>query len=124
MKNSATWRLVLMIAGVLLALTAGIGTAVPASATDTTAALRSGISLSVYGKGGYTVRGSGYSAKTVHVWVVNTDTDRAAADRTAKTRGGSFSFSGSGLKCGARYRAVSFSKVDGWNESSTVYLKC
>jgi len=113
-----------MIAGVLLALTAGTGAAVPASATDTAAALRSGISLSVYDKSGYTVRGSGYSARTIHVWVVNTDTDRAAADRTVMTKGGSFDISGSGLKCGARYRAVSFSKVDGWNESSTVHLKC
>jgi len=124
MKNSVTWRLLIMIAGALLALTAGIGTALPASATETAAAARSGLSLSVYGKGSYSVRGSGYSAKTIHVWVVNTDTDRAVSDRTLKTKGGSFSFSGSGLKCGARYRAVSFSKVDGWDESSTVHLKC
>jgi len=121
MKNSGTWRL-LLTTGALLALVAGTGTA--ATADDTFTALRSGISLSVSGQGNYTVRGSGYSAKTIHVWVVNTDTDRAASDRTVKTKGGSFSISGTGLKCGARYRAVSFSKVDGWNESGKVHLKC
>ncbi|MCG2624871.1 hypothetical protein LVY72_23555 [Arthrobacter sp. I2-34] len=121
MKSSVTWRLLTMIAGVLLALTAGIGTA---AAAELDAAARSGISLSVSGKGSYTVWGSGYVAKTVHVWVVNTDTDRAVSERTLRTKGGSFSFSGSGLKCDARYRAVSFSKQDGWNESSKVHVKC
>ena len=52
MKNSVTWRLVLMIAGVLLALTAGIGAAAPASATENAGGLRAGDSPSVEGKGG------------------------------------------------------------------------
>jgi hypothetical protein len=124
MKISVTWRLLVMIAGALLALAAGLGAAVPASAADIPAAGGSSLSLRVSGNGSYTVYGSGYSAKTVHVWVVRARQGGAVDERTVKPRGRSFSFSGRGLKCGVEYMAVSFSKTDGWAETNSVSYKC
>jgi hypothetical protein len=123
MKISATWRLLIMVAGTLLAVAAGLGTAAPASAAHIDAR-GSSLSLTVSSNGSYTVRGSGYSARTVHVWVVNISTDRAVNERPLKPNNGSFSFSGSGLGCDASYKAVSFSKQDGWDESKSVHRKC
>lgn len=123
MENSVIRRLLIVIAGMLLALAAGLGTAVPASAAETDAVRGPSLSLNVSGSS-YSVRGSGYAAKTVHVWVVNIGTDRALAERSLKPRNGGFSFSGGGLGCNASYKAVSFSKQDGWAESRAVQRKC
>lgn len=114
-----------MTAGILLALLAGLGTAAPASAADgNLTGSGSSLSLSISPNGSYSVRGSGYSARTVHVWVVNIRTDRAVNQRSVKPRRGAFSFSGSGLGCNSTYKAVSFSRLDGWNESLVVQRTC
>ncbi|MFD1211330.1 hypothetical protein ACFQ36_04660 [Arthrobacter sp. GCM10027362] len=123
MKISVTWRLLMVIAGMLVALMAGWGAAAPAAAMEITAN-GSSLSLSVAGNGSYSVRGSGYTGSPIHVWVVNIRKDRAVDQRSIKPRHGSFSFSGGGLECNAAYKAVSFSKLDGWNESRPVSRKC
>jgi hypothetical protein len=134
MKTSAKWRAWLMIAGVLLGLLASMGWAAPAGAS-TLAATSSpsqadrdrgsaDLSLRILGGGDYRVRGSGYEANRVHVWIVNVSRNRAVDEFYVQTHHGDFTTRDGGLQCGRTYKAVSYSSGDGWVSSSKVSFHC
>src|SRR6185312_15445296 len=132
MKTSAKWRAWLTIVGVLLGLLASMGLAAPANASTlaaTSARSQSDsgsadLSLSMLGHGGYRVRGSGYEANRVHVWIVNVSRSRAVNEYYVGTQRGNFTIRGDGLQCGRSYKAVSYSRGDGWVSSSKVPFGC
>jgi hypothetical protein len=131
MKTSAKWRACLMAAGVLLGLLASMGLAAPASASTLTATSshsqadrgrgNADLSLRLWSQGNYQVRGSGYQASRVHVWIVR---NRAVDEFYVQTHRGGFTIRGGGLQCGLTYKAVSYSPGDGWVSSSKVRFPC
>jgi hypothetical protein len=137
MKTSAKWRAWLMIAGVFLGLLASIGMAAPAGASTVVATSshsqadrgqqRGGdanLSLRIFGNGDYRVRGTDYEAKRVHVWVVNVSRDRVVNEFYVRTHHGDFTSRNDGLRCDRTYKAVSFSRNDGWVSSNKVRFHC
>ena len=126
-----------MVTGVLLGLLASIGVAAPAGAgsvavpashsqadkghhhdSDATLTLR------IYKDGDYRVKGEDYEAKRVHVWIINVSKHKVVDHFYVRTHDGDFRIHGDDLKCGKTYKAVSYSKADGWVSSDKVYFKC
>lgn len=127
MKTSLTWRLWLMITGALLGLLAAIGVAPPASAS--TAASQgwgdADLTLRIFDDGGYRVRGEGYEAHRVQIWIINESQNRVVDEFSVRTDDdGDFVIRDDGLRCDRTYRAVSYSGNDDWNVSSAVRFDC
>ncbi|MET1154143.1 hypothetical protein [Arthrobacter sp.] len=134
MKTSAKWRAWLMIAGVLLGLLASMGLAAPAGASTVAATSwhsqadkgrsDADLSLRIFGRGDYRVRGTDYEANRVHVWIVNVSRNRAVDEFYVRTHHGDFTVRDDGLRCGHTYKAVSYSRGDGWVSSNKVRFHC
>jgi hypothetical protein len=134
MKTSAKWRAWLMIAGVLLGLLASMGLAAPASASSIAATSShsqadrgrgdADLSLRIFGRGDYRVRGSDYEANRVHVWIVNVSRNRAVDEFFVRTHNGHFTIRDGGLRCDRTYKVVSYSRGDGWVSSHKVRFHC
>jgi hypothetical protein len=133
MKTSAKWRAWLMIAGVLLGLLASMGLAAPAGASSVAATSSqfqverksdADLSLRIFGDGDYRVRGSDYEAKRVHVWIVNVSRNRVVDEFYVRTHHGDFTIRDDGLRCDRTYKAVSYSRGDGWVSSDKVRFHC
>jgi hypothetical protein len=134
MKTSAKWRAWLMIAGVFLGLLASMGLAAPAGASTVTATSSNSqadrgrsdadLSLRIFGRGDYRVRGTDYEAHRVHVWIVNVSRDRVVDEFWVRAHHGDFKIRNDGLRCDRTYKAVSFSRGDGWVSSDKVRFHC
>ncbi|MFT4469476.1 hypothetical protein ACMX2H_06140 [Arthrobacter sulfonylureivorans] len=137
MKSSAKWRAWLMIAGVLLGLLASMGVAAPAGASSVAATSSQSqadrgdrgrsdadLSLRIFRNGDYRVRGTDYDARRVHVWIVNVSRDRVVDEFYARTHHGDFTVRDDGLRCDRTYKAVTFSRKDGWVSSNKVRFHC
>ena len=70
------------------------------------------------------MRGSDYEANRVHVWIVNVARSRAVKEFYVGTHRGDFTIRGDGLQCGRTYKAVSYSRGDGWVSSSKARFDC
>lgn len=137
MKTSARLRVWFMVTGVLLGLLASIGLAAPAGASSVAVPASHShedkgghgdgdatLTLRIYHDGDYKVKGEDYEAKRVHVWIVNVSKHYVVDHFYVKTRHGDFKIHDDGLRCGKTYKAVSYSKADGWVSSDKVYFKC
>jgi hypothetical protein len=134
MKTSAKWRAWLMITGVLLGLLASMGMAAPAGASSVAATSSlsqadksrsdADLSLRIFGNGDYRVRGTDYEAKRVHVWIVNVSRNRVVDEFYVRTHNGDFTIRDDGLRCDRTYKAVSYSRGDGWVSSDKVRFRC
>ncbi|TJY71467.1 hypothetical protein E4J89_04260 [Arthrobacter sp. CAU 1506] len=135
MRSSAKWRARLLIAGVFLGLLASMGVAAPAGASSVAATSSqsqadrgdrgdANLSLRIFHNGDYRVRGADYDARRVHVWVVNVSRDRVVHESYARTHHGHFTVRDDGLRCDRTYKAVTFSRKDGWVSSNKVRFHC
>jgi hypothetical protein len=139
MKKPLTWRLLVLVAGTLLGLLAGLGLSAPASAVAPSSVAaasydkdnyRSYLDLDVKKNGHFVVKGSDYKAKSVYVKVVKVEKkkygkDKTVADRWVKTnKKDDFKWNGKKLKCGETYQAHSWSHKDGWDSSNELRVKC
>jgi hypothetical protein len=70
MRKSPTWRLLLLMAGVMLGLIAGPGVAAPAAAVEVSKAAAQRLTLAVSSNGSYVVQGKNYKDSVVEVWIV------------------------------------------------------
>ncbi|NKX54160.1 hypothetical protein [Arthrobacter mobilis] len=148
MKTSATWRLWLIITGAVLGLLATMGVAAPATAA--VAAHSSSydhrdrdhdrewddwdhghdddedaeLTLRIFRDGDYRIRGEDYDARRVHVWLVNVSRDRVVEHYRVRTDDGEFTIRDGEVRCGRTYKAVSFSRADGWEVSNKVSFRC
>jgi hypothetical protein len=126
MKKPAAWRLLLLTAGALLGLLAGLVVA-PATAADfhsTAATQRLALTLATSGR--YTVEGRNYKGEVVDVWVVKVSgrDSNIASKRVRPGTDDAFTFRGWGLRCDETYQAVSYSPEDGWDKSARKRLGC
>jgi len=133
MKKPITWRLLVLIAGTLLGLLAGLGLSAPATAAPAVSA-SAGYDLRDYGpdltldvkrNGKFVVEGENYDAKKVYVKVVKINgKDKKVADRIVRTHDGDFKWTGKKLRCGNTYQAFSYDKKDGWEKSNKIKVRC
>lgn len=143
MKTSATWRLWLIITGAILGLLATMGVAAPATAAvaansssydhrdrDRDWDHRHGddddaeLTLRIFRDGDFRIRGEDYDARRVHVWLVNVSRDRVVEHYRVRTDDGDFTIRDGEVRCGRTYKAVSFSRADGWEVSNKVRFRC
>lgn len=126
-----------MVTGVLLGLLASIGLAAPAGASSVAVPASHShedkgdhgngdaeLSLRIYDDGDYRVRGEGYEANRVHVWIINVSKHKVVDHFRVWTDDGDFTVRGDDLKCGKTYKAVSYSHDDGWVSSDRVKFRC
>ncbi|NMR28495.1 hypothetical protein [Crystallibacter degradans] len=132
MKKPRTWRLLVLVAGTLLGLLAGLGLPAPATAaapTSVSAASndRYGADLDLRYSGKFVVKGEGYKATKVYVKVVKINKNgrsHIVAHKHLVTNNGNFEWSGKKLQCGKTYQAHSYSYKDDWDSSRTLHVKC
>ena len=137
MKKSLSWRLLILVAGTLLGLLAGLGLSAPAVAAPVQTVATtdhyddkdddSDLRLKVDRDGRLKVIGEDYEAKKVYVKIVQTnhkDRERVIDEREVWTRHGDFKFDSKKAKCGNEYRAYSYSKKDGRDRSNTLKIDC
>lgn len=131
MKKPRTWRLLVLVAGTLLGLLAGLGLAAPATAAAPSsvaaASYGTGLDLDLKYNGTFVVKGEGYKAKKVYVKVVKINTNgrsHIVAHKHLVTNNGNFEWSGKKLQCGKIYQAHSYSYKDGWDSSRTLRVQC
>ena len=138
MKNSLSWRLFVLVAGTLLALLAGMGLAAPAVASPVQVATSGNhydrgadLYLEAKGEGRHVdlkVRGENYDAKWVYVKVVQINhhgRERVIDHREVRTdKDDDFRYQIRNASCGYEYKAISYSKKDGWEQRGRVWIKC
>jgi hypothetical protein len=126
MRNSPTWRLLLLMAGVVLGLIAGPGVAAPAAAAEVYQATAPRLTMGVSSNGRYVVEGRNYKDSVVDVWIVKVSgRDRVVDHQRVRPRGdGDFTMRGWGLTCGETYQAVSYSRKDDWSQSDRERVHC
>jgi hypothetical protein len=131
MKKPITWRLLILVAGTLLGLLAGLGFSAPATAAApssfVTASFGAGLDLDIKYNGTFVVKGTNYKAKKVYVKVVRINKNgrsNVVAHKHLQTNNGNFEWSGNKLQCGKTYQAHAYSYKDGWNSSRTLHVKC
>ncbi|WP_139005095.1 hypothetical protein [Arthrobacter crystallopoietes] len=131
MKKPITWRLLILVAGTLLGLLAGVGLSAPATAAApgsvAAASYGTGLDLDVRYNGTFVVKGNGYKAMKVYVKVVRINkngTSNIVAHKNLRTNNGNFEWSGTKLQCGKTYQAHSYSYKDGWDSSRMLPVRC
>jgi hypothetical protein len=132
MKKPRTWQLLVLVAGTLLGLFAGLGLSAPATAaapSSVSAAsnARYAADLDFRYNGKFVVKGAGYKAKKVYVKVVRVNKNgkyHVVAHKHLPTHNGSFEWSGTKLPCGKTYQAHSYSYKDDWDLSRTLQVRC
>lgn len=131
MKKPITWRLLILVAGTLLGLLAGLGVSAPATAAAPSsyaaASYVAGLDLDIKYNGTFVVKGTNYKAKKVYVKVVRINKNgryNVVAHKHLQTNNGNFEWSGNKLQCGKTYKAHAYSYKDGWNSSRTLHVKC
>ena len=126
MRKSPTWRLLLLMAGVVLGLIAGPGVAAPAAAVEVSKAAAQRLTLAVSSNGSYVVQGKNYKDSVVEVWIVMVSgRDRVVDHRRVRPGGDNdFTIRGWGLACSETYQAVSYSRKDDWDRSARERVRC
>ncbi|TDK25195.1 hypothetical protein E2F48_07870 [Arthrobacter crusticola] len=137
MKKSLSWRLLVLVAGMLLGLLAGLGLSAPAVAApvQTVAATDyskdkdkdNELTLKVDRDGKLKVIGKGYEANRVKVIIVQTnhkDREKEIYNERVWTDKGRFEVESKKAKCGNEYRAYSYSKKDGLDRSKILRIDC
>lgn len=126
MRKSPTWRLLLLMAGVVLGLIAGPGVTAPAVAAGFSPAAAQQLTLSVNSNGSYVVQGKNYKDSVVDVWIVKVSGRDRVVDHQRVSPGGddAFTIRGWGLACSETYQAVSYSHKDDWDRSDRERVRC